>query len=436
MKYSGPSRLIGRTVSLLGICVATVPGRGVLAQSSADATVRRVQTNAAFRAAAADIDQHHDRLVADIVSITEIPAPPFKEDARGNAYLALLKQTSLIDITRDAAGNVMGLRKGTGGGALIAIAAHLDTVFPAGTDVHVKRQGTRLSAPGIGDDSRSLAVLLAIIRAMDATHVKTTSDILFVADVGEEGAGDLRGMKELFLKGPYKGRIKTFITLDDSAPGSEVTNGAVGSQRYRVTFKGPGGHSYGAFGLVNPAFAMGNAISKFSGMTVPATPGTTFNVGTVTGGTSVNSIPEQVSMDVDMRSESPIELTKLVGTFKTLMRRAADEENAARSTTNGRVTVTLDLIGDRPSGETPAASPLVETASAAIRAMGMTPQLGYASTDANIPISLGIPAIRINSGGTGGGMHSPAEWIDVEKTASVKGIDSALLLLLSLAGAA
>lgn len=436
MGYPGNKKRLGRFAALLlPVIGAGLVGAGVRGQSAADADVRRVKASAAFQAAAADLDRHHDRLVADIVSMTEIPAPPFKEDARGAAYLALLKQTSLVDVTRDAVGNVMGLRKGAGGGPLIAIAAHLDTVFPAGTDVHVKHQGTRLSAPGVGDDSRSLAVLLAIIRAMDAAQVKTKGDILFVADVGEEGAGGLRGMKELFLKGPYKGRIKTFITMDDSAPGSAITNGAVGSQRYRVTFKGPGGHSFEAFGLVNPAFAMGNAISKFSATRVPSAPKTTFNVGTVSGGTSVNSIPEQVSMDVDMRSESPVELAKLVATFKTQMERAADEENAARSTASGKISVALDLIGDRPSGQTPATSPLVETASAAILAMGMTPQLGYASTDANIPISLGIPAIRINSGGTGGAMHSPAEWIDVEKATSLKGIDAALLLLMSLAGA-
>ena len=426
-------RRYGTLLTLIAAASGALSGRG---QSAADATVRRVQASAAFQAAAADLDRHHDRLVADIIAITEIPAPPFKEDARGAAMLALMKQTGLVDVTRDAAGNVMGLRKGTGGGPLVAIAAHLDTVFPAGTDVHVNRQGTRLSAPGIGDDSRSLAVLLAMIRAMDTAQVRTASDILFVADVGEEGAGDLRGMKELFLKGPYKGRIKTFITMDDSAAGNDVTNGAVGSQRYRVTFKGPGGHSYDAFGLVNPAFAMGHAIDLFSAVKVPTSPRTTFNVGTVTGGTSVNSIPEQVSMDVDMRSESPVELAKLVTAFKALMQRAADDENAARSTGRGRIIVALDLIGDRPSGQTPAASPLVATASAAIRAMGMTPDLGFASTDANIPISLGIPAIRINSGGSGGNMHSPAEWIDVEKAASIKGVDTALLLLLSIAGAA
>ena len=256
-----------------------------------------------------------------------------------------------------------------------------------------------------------------------------------MADVGEEGQGDLRGMKELFLRSAYQGRIKAFISMDGTGPGNHITNGAVGSQRYRVVFTGPGGHSYGAFGLVNPAFALGHAIQKFSAIRVPASPKTTFSVGIVEGGTSVNSIPDKVSMDVDMRSESPVELNKLVATFKTLMQQAADEENAARSTAQGRIAVRLDLIGDRLSGQTPPASALVQTASAAIRAMGFEPSLGFASTDANVPISLGIPAITIDSGGSGGGAHSPAEWIDIEKAASVKGIHTALLILLSAAGA-
>ena len=250
------------------------------------------------------IDKDHDRLVAEIIQLTEIPAPPFKEDARGAAYLEMLRAAGLTNVERDAEGNVMGLRKGTGGGPLIAIAAHLDTVFPEGTDVKVKRDGTRLAAPGIGDDTRSLAVLLAMIRAMNAANIQTTSDILFIGDVGEEGLGDLRGMKYLFLKGPYKDRIKTFISMDGAGGGDDITNGAVGSKRYRATFKGPGGHSYGAFGLVSPAFAMGGAIQKFGRIQVPAAPKTTFNVGVMGGGTSVNSIPFESWMEVDMRSES------------------------------------------------------------------------------------------------------------------------------------
>jgi tripeptide aminopeptidase len=422
-------------VSALAVATNLAAVVAIPAQATPDATVARVLTSQGFKDAAARIDLDHDRLIADIVTLTEIPSPPFKEDARGTAYLALLKQTRLSSVERDVVGNVMGLRKGTTGGPIVAIAAHLDTVFPEGTDVHVKRQGTRLSAPGVGDDTRSLAVLLAMVRALDAANVRTTSDILFVADVGEEGQGDLRGMKGLFLRSAYKDRIKAFISMDGTGPGNHITNGAVGSQRYRVVFTGPGGHSYGAFGLVNPAFALGDAIQKFSAIRVPASPKTTFNVGTVDGGTSVNSIPERVSMDVDMRSESPVELNKLVVTFKTLMQQAADEENAARSTAQGRIAVRLDLIGDRPSGQTPPTAALVQTASAAIRAMGLAPSLGFASTDANLPISLGIPAIMIDSGGSGGGAHSPAEWIDVEKAASVRGIQTALLILLSAAGA-
>jgi di/tripeptidase len=241
-------------------------------------------------------------------------------------------------------------------------------------------------------------------------------------------------MKHLFLKGPYKDKIKTFISMDGAGGGDDITHGGVGSKRYRVTFKGPGGHSYGAFGLVSPAFAMGRGIEKFSKLQVPARPKTTFNVGVMGGGTSVNSIPFESWMEVDMRSESRAELEKLNETFMGLMHEAAEEENKARSTAQGRVTVDLKLVGDRPSGETPRDSLLVQTAAAAVRASGMTPRFSYGSTDSNIPISLGIPAITIDSGGRGGRAHALDEWIDVEKTSSVRGIQTALALLLAVAG--
>ena len=401
---------------------------------SPDDAVKRVADDPKFKAAMAAIDKDHDRLVAEIIQLTEIPAPPFKEDARGAAYLEMLRAAGLTNVERDAEGNVMGLRKGTGGGPLIAIAAHLDTVFPEGTDVKVKRDGTRLAAPGIGDDTRSLAVLLAMIRAMNAANIQTTSDILFIGDVGEEGLGDLRGMKYLFLKGPYKDRIKTFISMDGAGGGDDITNGAVGSKRYRATFKGPGGHSYGAFGLVSPAFAMGGAIQKFGRIQVPAAPKTTFNVGVMGGGTSVNSIPFESWMEVDMRSESRGELEKINEVFIGILNEAVAEENKARSTRLGPVTLDLKLVGDRPSGETPRDALLVQTAAAAIRAAGMTPTYSASSTDSNVPISLGIPAITIDSGGRGGRAHALDEWIDVEKTSSLRGIQSALLLLLTMAG--
>ena len=335
---------------LPSLCLIALLSLSAASQDTPDARVKRVLDDPKFKAAMAVLDREHDRIVADIVTLTEIPAPPFKEDKRGAAYLEMLRQHGLTDVERDAEGNVMGVRKGTGNGPLIAIAAHLDTVFPEGTDVKVKREGTRLSAPGIGDDTRSLAVLLGIIRAMDAAGFRTRSDILFIGNVGEEGLGDLRGVKHLFQKGPYKDRIGLFISMDGAGGGDDITHGGVGSKRYRATFKGPGGHSYGAFGLVNPAFAMGNAIQKFARLKVPGTPKTTFNVGVMGGGTSVNSIPFESWMEVDMRSESRAELEKLNETFIGLLNEAVVEENKTRSTKQGPITLDLKLVGDRPSG--------------------------------------------------------------------------------------
>jgi acetylornithine deacetylase/succinyl-diaminopimelate desuccinylase-like protein len=403
------------------------------AAQAPDVIVDRTIADAKFKAAVAFLDKDHDRFVREVIQLTEIEAPPFKEQKRAQAVLELLKPLGLNNLEIDAEGNVLGLRRGTGGGPLIAIAAHLDTVFPEGTDVKVRRQGTRLAAPGIGDDSRSLAVMLAMIRALDAAQIQTKSDILFVADVGEEGQGDLRGMKYLFQKGPYKDKIKMFISMDGTGS-TGIATGALGSKRYRVTFKGPGGHSYGAFGLVNPAYALAKAIEKFSTMQVPADPRTTYNVGMIGGGTSVNSIPYESWMEVDMRSESAAELAKENQTFIGLMREAADEENRTRSTAQGKITVDIKLIGDRPTGSVSIGSNIVQTASAAIRAFGLSPVYETSSTDANIPVSMKIPAITIGSGGEGGRAHALDEWIDVEKTSSLRGIDIALTTLLGLAG--
>lgn len=430
------TRMRNRIVSVLLVmlCVAA----RVWAQpvpTGYDATVASVRSSEGFKKAMAVLDRDHDRLIEEIVRLTEIPAPPFKEAERARAYLDMLRASGLTDVEQDGEGNVMGLRKGTGGGDLIVVAAHLDTVFPAGTDVTVKREDTRLSAPGIGDDTRSLAVLLAMIRAMGEAGLTTRSDILFVGNVGEEGPGDLRGVKYLFQLGKYKGRIAKFISVDGAGGGANITHGGVGSRRYRVTFKGPGGHSYGAFGLVSPAFAMAGAMQKFGKLTVPETPKTTYSVGVVGGGTSVNSIPFESWMEIDMRSESPSELRKLDESFIALINAAVQEENAARSTAQGPITADINPIGDRPSGQTPITSPIVEMAAASIRAAGGRPTFGWSSTDANIPISLGIPAITIDSGGRGGRAHALDEWISVDKVPSLRGIEIALVTLLALAGA-
>ena len=407
-------------------------------QGNVTKAVDSVLSNDRFKKAIVHVSSEYERIVGEIVKLTEIPAPPFQEAERAQAFLGMLQESGIKDAVIDEEGNVIGLRKGSGSGPLLVISSHLDTVFPEGTNVKVRREGTRLYAPGVGDASRYLAVLLAMVRALDAAEIRTASDILFVATVGEEGPGDLRGVKHLFTKGAYKDKIKTFISLDilstEGNDDNKINNGALGSKRYRVTFKGPGGHSYQAFGLVNPAFAMGNAIQKFSEIKVPSDPKTTFNVGVVGGGTSVNSIPYEMWMDVDMRSVSPEKLNALMEEFKATMHRAAEEENARRSTKEGPISVDLKLIGDRPSGLTPVDQPLVQIASAVMKKNGLTPIYVTTSTDANIPISLGIPAITIAVGGNGSAYHSLKEWTDVDKSPSVKGIETALVVLLAAAG--
>ncbi len=397
-----------------------------------DAEVAGMVSSASFKQAAAFLDADHERFVRELISLTEILAPPFKEQKRAEAVLAMMRELGLADAEMDGEGNVMGLRKGTGGGPLLVVLAHLDTVFPDGTNVTVRREGTRLMAPGIGDDTRAVAMMIAIIRAMNAAGMRTATDILFVGNVGEEGPGNLRGVRYLLQHGKYKDRIRAFVAIDGGDQAT-IVNGALGSRRYRVTFKGPGGHSYGAFGLVSPAFALGNAINRFSRVVVPAKPKTTMNVGIVGGGNSVNSIPGEMFKDVDMRSESPQELRKLDEAFLGVVRDAVDEENRTRSTAEGRIEADIKLLGDRPSGDTPVISELVQRTAAVVKAFGMTPSYEIGSTDSNIPISMGIPAVTIGRG-RGGRGHSLDEWIDVEKTSSVKAAQVALAIILASAG--
>ncbi|HEX7947146.1 MAG TPA: M20/M25/M40 family metallo-hydrolase [Phenylobacterium sp.] len=401
----------------------------------ADKTLAAIRGAAGFKAAMATLDAQHDQIVAETIELTEIPAPPFKEKARGEAYAAKFKALGLSDVEMDAEGNVTGLRRGTGpaGGPLVVLAAHLDTVFPEGTNVKVRREGTKLYAPGVGDDTHSLAVLLAYVRALDAAKVKTKKDILFVGNVGEEGPGDLRGTRYLFAKSKYKDRIAAFFSMD-GASAERVTYGAVGSRRYRVTFKGPGGHSYGAFGLVNPMAAMGTTVVELNKVRVPAQPKTTYMTSVVGGGTSVNSIPDAIWLEVDMRSESKEELTKLDSVFLRIVQAAVEQENAARSTRAGKIAADVKLIGERPTGATSQDAQIVQLTAAAVRAAGYAPILGASSTDSNVPISLGVPAVTIGSGGDGGRAHAVDEWIDVAKPESLKGMSVGLAALLAMAG--
>ena len=421
-------------IAILSLAAAALVVAAAAAQSP-DARLRALLDGPRFKQATAFIESDQDRFVRELIALTEIPAPPFKEQARAKAYMEMLRQVGLADVETDPEGNVTGIRRGAGaaGGPLLLVNAHLDTVFPEGTDVKVKRQGTRLMAPGVGDDTRGLALLLALVRTLDAAKFTTPGDILFAGNVGEEGEGDLRGIKYLLKTSRYKDRIKQVLAIDGNES-NVITRGGLGSRRYRVTFKGPGGHSYGAFGLVNPAFAMGAAIAKFSRLEVPTKPKTTFNVGVVRGGTSVNSIPAEVSMDVDMRSEACAELNRLDQEFLAVVGQAVDEENRTRSTKEGRVEADPKVIGERPCGETPLDAPIVQAAAAALKAFGLTPAFSISSTDANIPMSLGIPAVTIGRGGPGGRAHAPDEWVDVDPAANVKNVQVALATLLAVAG--
>jgi acetylornithine deacetylase/succinyl-diaminopimelate desuccinylase-like protein len=406
-----------RFLPLFGLCAAALSAQ-TAAQLANDASVRAA-FDAARRNDAATIEQQ--------IHVCEIPAPPFHEEARGLELKKLFDALGLREVRIDKAGNVIGVRPGKAARPNVVLAAHLDTVFPEGTDVKVKREGTVLKAPGIGDDCRGLAVLLATIRAMNEAHVETPGTITFVADVGEEGLGDLRGMKELF-GATLKGQIDKFVSIDGTGLG--IANVGVGSNRYRVTFKGPGGHSFGSFGMANPIQAMGRAIAKIDAIEVPSNPKTTFNVGRVGGGTSVNAIPFDCWMEVDMRSSDPASLKAVDDKFHTALQQAVDEENA-RWKHPGQVSVSAELVGIRPAGQTAKDSAIVQTALAVSAAMGLQENLHEGSTDSNVPMNLGIPAITISGGGTGTGAHALTETFDTKN--SVKGVERAILLVTALA---
>lgn len=418
--------------SLLCLLTAAFAASPAAAATDADGAVRRIVSSLSYKTAAAALDTGHDQWVADIIKITEVPAPPFKEEVRARAFVELLRGRGLAG-SIDAEGNVLALRKGTAGGPVVVVSAHLDTVFPEGTNVKVRREGNRLSAPGVGDDSTGLATMLALIDALNAGHNQTRSDILFVGTVGEEGLGDLRGVRFLFNKGEYKGRIGAFFSLDGGGL-DQMTTGGTGSKRYRVTYKGPGGHSYGAFGLVNPLVSLATTVNELYKLKVPANPKTTYSASVIGGGTSVNAIPEQVWLEVDMRSASAAELQKLEQQFLAIVPRAVAAENAARLTTTGRISADLKPIGDRPAGATKLDTDIVRFAEAAYRAEGIAVKQDTSSTDANVPMNLGIPAITLSRIAKGGGAHSPGEWVDVAKAPNVKLKRILLTTILAAAG--
>jgi tripeptide aminopeptidase len=414
------------------LVVASVLCAGV---SSLGAQLPVPATNTRLNAALESLKADNAWTVDNQVSICEIPAPPFKEKARGIEYKRRLEQIGLRNVRIDSVGNVIAERRGTGNGPTVVIAGHLDTVFPEGTAVTVRRDNTRLSGPGIGDDCRGLAVVLAVARAYERAGVETAGTVYFIGNVGEEGPGNLRGVRHLFHN-ELKGKVDYFISVDGT--GLDVTSRGVGSNRYTVTFKGPGGHSYGAFGRVNPIHALGRAMAQIGDIQVPTSPKTTFNVGVIRGGTSVNSIPFEASMEIDMRSESPTSLAEVDAKVQKILVDALNAENARwRAGENGKAKLTLhiDTIGIRPANSVQTdQSPIVATAIAAAKVIGFTPKTEASSTDANLPMSLGIPAITIDGGGRGGDAHALTEWYEDTAT-GYRGPQWAALLVAALAGA-
>ena len=403
----------------------------VLAQVTAptDATFQAILADPKVVKTLDNIKADDARAFEEQKRITAIPAPPFKEKIRAEYYLKRMQELGFRDAAIDAEGNVIALRKGTGGGRpKLLLSAHLDTVFPEGTDVTLKEKDGAIVAPGIGDDSRGLAALLSLLKAMNENGIATVGDVMVVGTVGEEELGNLRGVKALFRD---HADIDGFISIDGLGI-TRIVNQATGSHRYEMIFTGPGGHSFQEFGLPSATHAMGRAIAKISELRTPSNPKTTFTVGTVSGGTSVNAIAAEAKMAVDMRSNSEEELLKLETRLLDLVKQAVAEENARWNT--DKMTVTIRLIGDRPAGIVSMDSPVVQATQRAVSAIarGLLPTFAGSSTDSNIAMSLGIPAVTVGGGGEGGNWHSRNEWY--KPTDAWMGPQSALLTVLMLAG--
>ena len=413
-----------RSVGIIGVVLA-LSGWDVRAQGASPTPADLIK-DPAVKAAIDGAKATEAQTIDDQIRFCEIPAPSFKEEARGRELERVFQQLGLQNVRVDKVGNVLGDYAGAAARPHLVMAAHLDTVFPEGTNVKVTREGAVLHGPGIGDDCRGLAVLVAAIREMKKAKVQTPGTITFVANVGEEGLGDLRGVKELF-NATLKDQIDRFVSIDGT--GIHVTNVAVGSHRYRVTFKGPGGHSFGAFGMANPMGAMGRAIAKIQEIQVPKQPKTTFNVGRIGGGTSVNSIPFEGWMELDMRSSDPASLASVDANIQKAIDAAVAEENA-RWGKPGTITVTKELVGDRPAGSTPENSPIVRNGLAVATVLGLNANLGEGSTDSNTPMSLKVPAITIGGGGRGREAHALTESFDT--TDAWQGTQYAILLAVSL----
>ncbi len=366
------------------------------------------------------------------VHLTRIPAPPFQEEARGRRMAELMVEAGLADVTPDAVGNVVGHLAGSREEAPVILAAHLDTVFPEGTPVDVREENGRLLGPGISDDGRGLAVILAVARALRVAGIRTRAPVLFVATVGEEGPGNLRGVRHLFGPGGAGAGAAAFVSVDGAGLDRVVTRG-VGSRRFRFIVRGAGGHSWVDWGLANPIHALGTAVGRLAALELPSPPDdamATLTVARWGGGTSINAIPQEAWVEVDTRSESEGALERVEAALRSTVQHAVDE--VARSANHGQLSVETLELGMRPGGSTPADAALVRVAVAATRAVGVQPSLTSSSTDANVPMAAGIPAVTVGGGGTAGLAHTTEEWYRNEH--GVEGVLRALHVLLLVAG--
>jgi acetylornithine deacetylase/succinyl-diaminopimelate desuccinylase-like protein len=374
----------------------------------------------------------HARELEDLqLEVTSIAAPPWGEAARSAWLEARFSALALSDVHQDELGNVFAVRPGTDANApYIALSAHIDTVFPARTTVQVRRDAGKLYGPGISDNSSGIVALLAIAGAMQAANLLHAAPVLFIGDVGEEGEGDLRGMRHIFQQPKWSASIASLVVLDGAGTDTIIAE-ALGSRRYEVTVRGHGGHSWSDFGVANPILALARIIDRFAGTPVPALPKTTYNIGMINGGTSVNSIPESATMKVDTRSASVEQLDRLESALHEAVD-AITSDSASRK--KQELTAEVRIIGNRPAADLPVESQLLKAIRAVDAQLNNAARIQRASTDANVPLSLGREAIAIGAGGSGGGAHTVSEWYD--PTGRDLGLKRILLLILALAGVA
>ncbi len=385
-------------------------------------------THRSLAPAHARLAAHDDAIIRTQIAVAQIAAPTGEEHERGGWVARRFRDCGLSSVHTDDAGNVIGRRDGAEDLPAVVICAHLDTVFPRDTDLSIRRDGNRLVGPGINDNGRGLAVMLALAGEVDGARVRPRHPVEFVATTGEEGIGDLRGAKHYFAG---RGRDAYAMLALDGAGDERIIHRALGSRRFRVVYSGPGGHSWAAFGTANAVHAAAGAAARLAGLPLPATPRTTLSVGRIGGGLSVNSIPDAAWLEVDVRSTSSAQLDALERELHRASQAAADEENAKRAAGTRALALRIDAIGSRPCGETNPAHSLVQAAMEATRLVGRQPDLALASTDANVPISQGIPAIAIGAGGRGGDAHTHAEWFD--NCHGTVGVARALTILMTTA---